>query len=157
MINYIEGDLFANLDKSKKICIPHVCNCLGKMGSGFVVPLAQNFPKAKEEYLKLENWKLGTTQFVNVSENITVANMIAQTLGGERPLFYNHLVQCMEIVVDFTKQSNSEIISPMFGSQLAKGNWLFIQELINDCWLKQGLDVTIFYLKGQTPIGWTPK
>lgn len=157
MINYIEGDLFANLDKSKKICMPHVCNCLGKMGSGFVIPLAKHFPKAKEEYLNLGKWELGTTQFVN-NGFITVANMIAQTLGGsERPLFYNYLVKCMEQVTEYCHLNMAEIVCPLFGSGLAKGDPDFIEELMIDCWIKRDISVTVYYLKDFLPKGWSPK
>jgi len=51
---YIEGDLFDHdYDHSCPTVIAHVANDEGVMGKGFVVPLAQHFPWAKEAYV---NW-----------------------------------------------------------------------------------------------------
>jgi hypothetical protein len=170
MINYVEGDLFdavINDNGSKGIFIPHVVNCKGGFGSGFVVPLGRTFPEVKRRYLEWANdgkggpdFGLGEVQFVSVTPNdgkeIIVANMCAQTLGGKRPLFYNKLAICMDTVAAQIPENEYRIVAPMFGSALAGGNWDFIEELINDCWLKRGIDVTIHYLPGQTPMGWTP-
>jgi len=106
-IKYVEADLFEHIKTvDSDIVIPHVCNNLGKMGAGFVIPLEQNFPEAKECYLgwfegklaessdshhQTDAFGLGETQFVRVVDNpkvIVVANMVAQTLGGKRPLYY---------------------------------------------------------------------
>jgi hypothetical protein len=35
----------------------------------------------------------------------------------------------------------------MFGSALAGGDWRFIEELITDCWLVRGIQVTVYYLE----------
>jgi hypothetical protein len=173
-IKYVAGDLFGPIQAStamETIVIPHVVNDRGAFGAGFVVRLAQAFPKAKQDYLdwsagkiadEVMPFKLGLTFFSEVIIKheppiVFVAHMLAQTLGGRRPLFYNHLSRCMDSVADFALgQSNPKIVAPMFGSDLAGGNWSFIEELITDCWLKRNLDVTIHYLPGRTPQGWTP-
>lgn len=166
-LRYIEGDLFEHeYDPNRCTVIAHVCNDQGVMGSGFVVPLAKTFPWAKEAYV---NWfkdnpvqynaqvlgkagpaGRGQTQLVLVQNdpNVVVANMVAQTLSGERPLYYNDLVRCMEQVANSSEISaGGEIICPMFGSALAGGNWKFIVELITDCWLVRGIQVTVYYLE----------
>lgn len=90
---------------------------------------------------------LGETQVVQASSpDLFVANMVAQILGGSRPLFYNHLVKCMEYVGNFAKEQNAKIMCPMFGSALAGGDWKFIEQLIEDIWLTKDIDVTVFYL-----------
>ena len=178
---YIEGDLFEHdYDTARTTIIAHVCNDQGVMGSGFVVPLAQHFPWAKEAYV---NWfkdnplqlgvellgevgspGRGQTQMVTVrsnehrqamfygakdySDRIVVANMVAQDLGSNRPLYYNDLVKCMEQVAKSDEVAcGAEIICPMFGSALAGGDWRFIEELITDCWLMRGIQVTVYYLE----------
>jgi hypothetical protein len=40
----------------------------------------------------------------------------------------------------------SEIHAPKFGAGLACGNWDFIEELINECWIGRGIPVTIYEL-----------
>lgn len=168
-ISYVEGDLFQHIfaiKDNRPIAIPHVCNDIGAWGAGFVVPLATHFPVTREAYIKWHKAKinedgqfaLGNTQFVRVQPTITVCNMVAQhDLGGVRPLRYHHLAKCMSDVADRMKNPPvAEIHCPMFGSMLSGGNWLFIEELIQDCWLEQGIPVTVYYLPGKYPANWTP-
>jgi len=165
-LTYIKGDLFQHIADSpdKKFMICHVANCHGRMGSGFVIPLCNLYPNVRPEY---ERWieehnsahfhpgegaGLGETQFIQASDNVIVANMVAQTLGGKRPLYYNHLASCMDqVAYELDVETEYEIIAPMFGSALAGGDWNFIETLIEDCWLRRGIDVTVFYLETNIP------
>lgn len=154
-IVYIEGDMFtdiANVAENCNVLVPHVCNNQGGWGAGFVIPLGRNYPLAKSQYLTLDSYTLGETQFVEnkVGDfNVVVCNMIAQTLGGYRPLYYNHLAHCMDSVAKYAKNNSiNQIMAPAFGAGLAGGDWNVIKELINDCWLKNGIFVDIYYLKG---------
>jgi len=165
MFTETQGDLFEYVGNSlgKVLYIPHIVNNKNAWGAGFVVPLGRLYPEAKkryheETYLQM----LGKTQLIPCSNHmdtnhsyrmVVVANMCAQTLGGGRPLFYNHLVRCMESVAvsistDMANDSRAtyEIVCPRFGSALAGGNWDFIKELINDCWVRKGITVRSFYL-----------
>jgi hypothetical protein len=162
-INFVEGDLFSYIrGRENHVVIPHVVNSEGRFAAGFVVPLARNFPIAKESY---EAWhskefvdsgahgsppfEFGEVLFVDVDEKITVAHMLAQTLGGVRPLYYNHLVRCMERIADYVHGEhclNCEVICPLFGSNLAGGCFGFIAELIRDIWTGTDVPVTVCYL-----------
>lgn len=170
-IHYQEGDIFAAInDTNKTVVLPHICNCIGAWGSGFVVPLGNTFPQSKEQYLTLchnaQNTGeriLGHTQLVTARNEpkVIVANMIAQVLGGQRPLRYQYLALCMEFVGRkvckmMDVDSYLQIYAPLFGAGLAGGNWSFIEELIRDCWLLPGIPVTIFYMRDRLPPGWTP-
>ena len=144
MFRVIKADLFDYVKTVKNPCIAHVVNNKRAMGSGFVVPLMQNFPKIRDDY-KAAELELGELQVLKY-DNILVANMCAQTLGGHRPLYYNHLVRCMEDLasgIHFKLYKVDEIVCPRFGSGLAGGNAVFIEELIKDCWVKEGINVTI--------------
>lgn len=173
-MKFVEGDLFLaleGLNPLDKVIVPHVCNSHGVMGSGFVVPLAKHYPQVKAAYLEWsqheehsevwdesDKFALGETQIVVAKEKpeILFANMVAQILGGERPLHYNHLSKCMDYVAYAAKYNKSRIIAPLFGAGLAGGDWKIIEKLIEDCWLRPGLDVTIHYIKTNMPPGWTP-
>jgi hypothetical protein len=148
-IRYVCGDLF-KLAPKKNILIPHVCNNARAWGAGFVLPLAKHYPQSRNFYMQAERLTLGETQFVACVGGVYVANMVAQTLSGERPLRYNSLAKCMDEVahfmVDYTNISC--IHAPAFGSALAGGNWKFIAELIEDCWLCDNINVNIYYLPG---------
>lgn len=155
-MKYVEGDLFADVvEETPNTIIAHICNNKKAWGKGFVVPLAEAYPASREAYMALRELELGYVQFVNVAENVKVANMVAQTLGGSRPLFYNHLARCMDRVADECK-GGWRIACPMFGSGLASGNWLFIEQLIEDCWERRGVEVTVYYLTQFLPDNWTP-
>lgn len=178
---YVEGDLFDGTTGDETIFIVHVCNDQGRFGAGFVLPLAKAYPVAKQSYLAwagmeqkpiefpncavfTPQFELGQVQLVKVQEEgptIYVANMVAQTLGGKRPVFYNHMARCMDTVAWavqgksvagtsnplFVHEPQGRIICPLFGSALAGGDWAFVEKLIMDCWVRQGIDVTAFYLK----------
>ena len=171
MFKYVKGDLFKGIKGKKNVLIVHVVNDKGAFGSGFVVPLGDNFPWCEEAYhrwhegkvsMNLYNtWKstpdgiqggkpkfeLGQTLFVEDNQKMLepwVAHCCAQTLGGKRPLFYNKLADCMEQVALVCQELKLNIHAPKFGSGLAGGNWDFIENLIEDIW--GHLSVTIYEL-----------
>lgn len=181
---YIEGDLFDDPFDVPTI-IAHVCNDKGGWAQGFVVPLGRKFPESKECYCAWCEGRLtdahknrlmflsdipferGRTQFVrvgNFEQSIIVANMVAQTLGGTRPIYYNDLARCMDSVTKAVHVVNQaaliankklcRIICPMFGSKLAGGDWNFVEKLIEDCWLRQDVDVVVYFLKQFLPSDW---
>jgi hypothetical protein len=150
MLTYRKGDLFDNLPESGTIIIPHIVNNIGAWGSGFVVPLGKKFPAARSSYLEMPHHFLGDTQTIRCEINpnlvVYVANMCAQngivSKDNPKPISYSALVKCMGYVADIGK--GCPLICPKFGSDRAKGNWSFIEELINEIW--GDFDVTIFEL-----------
>lgn len=167
-MKYIQGDLFDFV--TPNTVIPHVCNNQNTWGRGFVVPLMEHYLTARnanDEWFHKGYWvdvdhdnhsycivphELGRTQLINVDTNVYVANMIAQvfyvrdgSIRQYRPLYYNKLADCMEMVAIFCKKEKLKILAPMFGSELAGGDWKFIECLIEDIW--EGLDVTIVEYK----------
>jgi hypothetical protein len=136
---------------SSNVLIPHVCNNINLFGAGFAAAVAKDYPMVKENFHLLGNKaKLGYVQHLNVYRNknnhtsLIVSNMIAQNRtihqNNPRPLNYEYLVKCMIDVRDYAMKlsynndTKTEIHCPKFGSGLAGGNWLFIEELIKDIW-----------------------
>jgi len=149
MIKYIDGDLFQIIKSlsHQKILIPHVCNMHRVAGAGFVLPLQKHFPFSLVEYKSKDtDWNLGDLNLYKRG-NITIANMIAQTLGGKRPIYYNALSKCMDGVADYCTKEGSQIISPLFGSGLANGDPYIIEELMIDCWVRRNIGVTVVQYK----------
>lgn len=133
------------------IVIPHVCNNINVFGAGFAHAITKRFPIVKENFHLLGNKaKLGYVQYVNIFKDksygheLTIANMISQNQtishNNPRPLNYESLVKCMVDVRNYSHhiqqqtQNKIEIHCPKFGSGLAGGNWLFIENLIKDIW-----------------------
>ena len=168
-IVYKKGDLFTQLptDPRIHIFIPHCCNDIGKMGSGFVVPLCRRWPEVKEQYQAWSRqteisekyptkFELGQNQWITVEKNITVINMIAQhgIVGpnNPHPIKYSALAQCMDDICKeiwimrtrATWHQETEIHCPQFGSNLAGGNWDFISILIKECWCEKNIPVTVY-------------
>jgi hypothetical protein len=158
MINYKKGNLFDNIPKQNRtIVIPHICNNIGAWGSGFVLPLAEAYPISKQAYLARHNTiglTLGEIQCPLVDEGIYVVNMVAQegissrstgdrSRVNSKPIRYGALCKCLETINRLFK--DSDIYAPKFGSGLARGNWEFIEELIDEI-LVDVRDIYIFSL-----------
>lgn len=154
MIKYIKGNLFERPapddDTIRYIC--HVANDMRVMGSGFALELVKKYPLVKEcnvsEYL-------GELEFINVAKHLVVCNMVAQhqtIRQNGKPIRYSALVQCMEKVKAAVSHArtagfNVEIVGPKFGSDRARGNWDFIEELINEIWAE--IPTFIYVLEGK--------
>ena len=133
-------------------------------------PVEHPSPSLNCEIHHSDNFGLGEIQVVETMPqrvvheqtwpSVRVVNMVAQTLGGRRPLYYDHLAEGMSKMRQFiderTKQP-TKILCPMFGAGLAGGNWSFIEELIIDCWMRDGgFDVDVCYLPQFLPEGFEP-
>jgi hypothetical protein len=154
-ISVIKNNIF-NLSKNRisekfsgcTVIIPHICNNIGVFGSGFCNAVRNAYPVVASNYELLgSKIKLGYVQYVKVAEDsaykheLIFANMIAQngviSRNNNRPLNYEALVKCMSNVRDTINSLDKEKIEihcPKFGSGLAGGNWVFIEQLIEDMW-----------------------
>ncbi len=126
------GNLFELMPTTgpKTKIIAHVCNDIGGWGSGFVIPLAKQYPEAEQQYRRWaangydqnQDFELGNLGLVAVQApdfqngkttngHIYVANMVAQhgtisSPGKDRtqvdvtPLRYWALAQCMKKLAD---------------------------------------------------------
>lgn len=138
MINYVIGDATDPQADGPKI-IAHICNDLGLWGSGFVVPLGNKWPKAKQAYQAWahgnENWfALGEVQLVEVEDDIYIANMVAQRgLKGPdytHPLKYDALDDCLWLLDSHRDDLNATVHMPRIGCGLAGGTWEKVSEII---------------------------
>lgn len=158
-IKYKKGDLFEQIPRYTPIIIPHITNDIGAWGSGFVLPLARMFPKARQEYLK-NGVNLGLCQMIECG-SITIANMCAQTgiMGqstgdrahvNEKPIRYEALTYCLRQLEDYCKDSAYpiEVHAPAFGSDRSGGNWPIIHELIEEI-LVSPSKIVVYYMDDQ--------
>ena len=101
---------------------------------------------------------LGIAAFVEVQRNIWVAHMVAQrglrAADNKRPLRYTALMRAMKIVaqkIETIREIHGKPVTihcPKFGSDLAGGNWEFIEALIEEIWLEKGIDVVAYEFEG---------
>lgn len=155
MINYITGDATEPIEKPAVIL--HIVNDVGAWGKGFVLPLGEKYPAARQAYFQ-NRLSLGENQFVTVTEDrsVVVVNMCAQAgVGrwhGVPPIRYVSLMNCLNEVRDKLGQvydSNADryrngysglrgfsIHMPRIGCGLAGGSWdvvgPIVQEILGD-------------------------
>jgi len=137
MIYYLVGDATRPEVVGKKI-ITHIVNDAGAWGAGFVVALSRRWPEAERAYRAWYSgfdWTyfgLGEVQFVEVENEITVANMVAQNgvRGGGRLVDYYALQDCLYTVSQRAKEHAASIHMPRIGCGLGGGKWEEVERLI---------------------------
>lgn len=154
-INYQIGDATNPIANGNKVIV-HVCNDVGGWGKGFVVALSKKWKEPEQEYRKWfkskENFELGKVQFVQVEEDLWIANMIAQrdtkpSPEGIPPIREVYVHQCLEQVREFAQNNNCSIHMPRIGCGLAGGKWENIEPLIKISLNAFGISTTVYDLK----------
>jgi len=137
-IKYVTGDATRPIGDGKKI-IAHCCNNENKWGSGFVLALSKRWDAPEECYraLTAENRKLGNVQLVQVTEDISVANMIGQEgirpdASGKPPIRYEAIRECLKLVNSEALRYGATLHCPKFGAGLSGGDWNIIEKIILD-------------------------
>jgi O-acetyl-ADP-ribose deacetylase (regulator of RNase III) len=155
-IKYRKGDV---LDDFLKIEVPHVlchsANNKKKMGAGFAKQLVERYPEFCSSYL--DRYEVGLGEIYidgedGENENVRVIHLVAQ--DGFRnfdtkpkPLRYGYLAECMLKAAEYCAEYDIEqVICPFFGIGYGGANPQIIIELIEDLWIDNGLEVTIYEL-----------
>lgn len=139
MIEYHTGDLFEEAERwARPICIAHVCNNVGAWGAGFTKGLSTHYPKAETAFREwaasrapgLPAYGLGATQVVRGSDNVWVANMVAQVgVGRDRQrIDYRALEACLVQAV--AAGPYAAFLVPRLGCGLAGGSWARVEEIL---------------------------
>ena len=138
-VNYIEGDATLPAGDVNKVIV-HICNDIGKWGRGFVLAISKRWPEPEQEYRRAfmggKSLGLGDVQFISVSDNITVANLVGQHgikrkySTGEPPVRYDAIRNGLERVSAYSKEHNASVHMPRIGCGLAGGTWEMIEPII---------------------------
>src|SRR5215467_6110159 len=96
-VEYKTGDATAPIGSGNKIIV-HVCSDVGGWGRGFVLAISKRWAEPEQRYRawhkgqEKQPFALGEVQFVHVSEDTWVANLIGQrdirALNGVPPVRY---------------------------------------------------------------------
>lgn len=152
------GNLFPAIDGYfdiyDTVMIPHVVNDIGAWGAGFVIPLAQYCPEARDRYIRrgvdAPQLCLGESIIVEHTSGILIANMCAQhgvgfDAAGRPTIRYAALAKAMATTLSELwahHYSNARvfrppaIVCPRFGCGLAGGDVATIFSLIREIWLE---------------------
>jgi O-acetyl-ADP-ribose deacetylase (regulator of RNase III) len=130
MITYLTGDATYPQTEGNKI-IAHVCNDMGRWGSGFVTSISRRWPQVGLDFNILP---LGRVEIVQVENDIWIASMIARqgVRRTENPqtLKLDALKKCLDGVWMESAKKNASIHMPRIGCGRAGGNWQEIFPII---------------------------
>ncbi len=152
-ITYLKGDATAPQVEGNKIIV-HICNDIGGWGKGFVLAISKQWPepeKAYREWYKNKdnnNFALGATQVIQVSEDLFIGNMIAQQglkrVNNIAPIRYEAVKSCLSIIATEAKKLNASIHMPRIGCGLAGGKWEEIEPIIHETLSNNNLEVFVY-------------
>ena len=130
-VNYIIED--EDIFKSYANILGHQVNCQGKMASGIAKSVAENYPKAYKEYMRLfmedksDINKLGKCQIVDCGHKM-IANLFGQRYYGRNKntvyTQYDKIEEALVTLKEFAKENNMVVALPFkIGCSLGNGDW----------------------------------
>jgi len=144
-LTYIKGDVLYPLGRGNKI-IAHICNNSGAWGGGFTKNLTLRWYKPKVVFNNKFIFELGTVDFVQVEQDIEVANMIAQVFNTrDPPIRYGALKKALKQVAKQAKEKQATVHMPKIGTGLARGSWAVILTIIRQTLVKSGINVYVYH------------
>ena len=151
-LNYVEGDATCPMGDGPKILV-HVCNDVGRWGKGFVLGLSRRW-KSPEQAFKAAfaaeaNSMLGDVQFVQVADDLTVANLIGQrSIAGRHtktpPVRYDAIRDGLDKVAVRACALGASVHMPRIGCGLAGGEWARVEPLIVETLCAADIVVTVY-------------
>lgn len=155
-IHYTLGDATQPGSPGPAIIV-HICNDIGGWGAGFVLALSKRWPEPERCYRAWHQsgsaaedapFELGQVQFVEVGNDITVANLIGQRgirkVGRQPPIRYEAVESGLAKIAVRSLATNASVHMPRIGCGLAGGRWEEIEPLIVSQLIEKGVDVTVY-------------
>lgn len=151
-INYLKGDATNPLSEGSKIIV-HICNDIGGWGKGFVMAISKRWKQPEQQYREWfktkDNFSLGQVQFVQVEEELWVANLIGQHKinkdeNGNAPIRYEAISLGLEQVAQFAIDKKASVHMPRIGCGLAGGTWDKIEPLIDTTLTIKNIQVFVY-------------
>ncbi len=161
-LTFVYGDATKPRGTGHRIVAHIVNDKTPNWGPGFAKQLRARWNFAQQDFRRWVaenpyNLELGNVHRTEVSEDVSIINMVAQHGYGPsaKPrLRYAALRQCLEQLAEQAQNLKATVHMPRIGSGQAKGHWGMIQELINDSLIWKGVPVTVYDLPGsETPEG----
>lgn len=151
-IDYKNGDATTPENKGNKIIV-HICNDIGAWGKGFVMAISKRWKEPERSYRDWfktkDNFVLGQVQFVQVEDELWVANLIGQHKinkdeQGNAPIRYEAILSGLDKVGQFALENNATVHMPRIGCGLAGGTWDRIEPLIQATLIEKNILVTVY-------------
>jgi O-acetyl-ADP-ribose deacetylase (regulator of RNase III) len=153
-LSYVKGDATHPKAEGTKILV-HICNDIGKWGKGFVLAISKRWPSPesiyKQAFTGASKPQLGDVQFIQVEDDIVVANIIGQAgvrspkdTKSPAPIRYPAVRQGLATVAQYAFQHNASVHIPRIGCGLAGGNWEEIEKIISDELIAKNIATTVY-------------
>jgi O-acetyl-ADP-ribose deacetylase (regulator of RNase III) len=152
-VEYKTGDATAPIGGGIKIIV-HVCNDVGGWGRGFVLAISKRWPEPEQRYRawhkdqEKQPFALGEVQFVQVSDDIWVANLIGQrdirALDGVPSVRYEAIREGLQSVALEAKRLQASVHMPRIGCGLAGGDWNVGGKIVGEELANVGVPVTVY-------------
>ncbi|MNX91156.1 hypothetical protein D3C86_1232280 [compost metagenome] len=126
---------------------------MGGWGKGFVVAISNRWKEPEKQFREWfrsqDNFGLGEVSFVQVKNDLWVANVIGQHKiykdeSGNPPIRYDAIKQGLDKTAGFAKEIGASIHMPRIGCGLAGGTWDKIEPLIEESLSSKGIAVTVY-------------
>jgi len=154
-INYTTGDATDPITEGNKIIV-HISNDIGGWGKGFVMAISKRWKQPEQNYRdwykSKEDFILGAVQFVQVENDLWVANLIGQHKinkdeNGNAPIRYDAVLEGLDKVAKFALEKGATVHMPRIGCGLAGGTWDRIEPLITESLTAHNVDTYVYDFK----------
>lgn len=151
-IDYKKGDATRPQSEGNKIIV-HICNDMGGWGKGFVMAISKRWKAPEQGYRDWfkakDNFVLGQVQFVQVEDELWVANLIGQHKinkdeQGNAPIRYDAILSGLDKVGQYALDNNMSVHMPRIGCGLAGGTWDKIEPIIHSTLTERNIAVTVY-------------
>ena len=151
-VNYIKGDATQPAGSENKIIV-HICNDIGGWGKGFVMAISKKWKTPEQNYrawfASKNNFELGAVQFIQVEDNLWVANLIGQHKirkdnNGNPPIRYDAIEAGLQKVQLKADELKASVHMPRIGCGLAGGKWEKIEPLLNKTLIINNIKTTVY-------------
>jgi O-acetyl-ADP-ribose deacetylase (regulator of RNase III) len=154
-VDYVIGDATSPVGEGPRIIV-HVCNDVGGWGAGFVLAISRRWPEPESAYRGWHRdgeplaFELGQVQFVEVEQDLWVANLIGQRglrrEGGKPPVRYEAIRAGLAAVREFARQHGASVHMPRIGCGLAGGSWDEVTRIVEDELTTHAIQVAVYDL-----------
>lgn len=129
-MNHVKGNLL-NVERG---ILVHQVNTLGVMGAGIALQIRQKWPRVFEWYASLcekGKLKLGDVMFIEVGDNLVVANLAGQSTLGGIATDYASYETALPKIASYAAEHDLPIYFPKgIGCGLAGGDWFVMLPIL---------------------------
>lgn len=153
-IHFIHGNVLEPRGKGPRIVCQLVNDRASRWGGGVARRSARKYPDAERDY---SDWiaatnpseRLGKVHFSDVGDEVLLASIVAQAGFGtshSARIRYAALEIGLHLVASRALEENASVHMPRIGTGASGGDWVTVQDIIEDIFTRSGVMVTVYDL-----------